>query len=430
MRLSNFVYAKRLDEHNEYTVVFHGLTMDVFLMETTLWRSLSESVTEKVDSNVRGFLEKHHILVNDNEDHSLLRDYRQKYIDELRPRIRHLYLLITSDCNLRCSYCRVPKAHVVMSATTSQKAIDLFARVRDKTLRPKITFYGGEPLLNWDVLAKSVLYAREKLGNEVEIALITNGTLLDKNKIEFIRKHSLTLGISCDGVNDSDNIFRKYADGSPAWNGIFQGVQTVAEEGYPFSVSCTLHRNNIYRLGEIVQEFPKKLQARGIAFNLLRGIPPGHPAYVPMLEQTKALIQVFPIMEKAGVYEDRLMRKVKSFVTKIPHLRDCSGMGRQIAIHPDGTITACHLTSQWGVLGSVKEGTLDWSELDKWAKRSPLLMPKCAHCPAILLCGGGCALTPLSRGLDFLDLDEEFCQHTFMILDWLLERIGKSMLKI
>jgi uncharacterized protein len=130
-------------------------------------------------------------------------------------------LLLTQQCNLRCSYCYVNKMPATMSLTTAEKIVDfIFARTpEDETIH--IGYFGGEPLLAFEEL-KGITRTIEGHPQfdpaRVELAIVTNGTLFSDVIVRFVSDHGIRFGISCDGPPHVHDRFRKIRDGSgSAW---------------------------------------------------------------------------------------------------------------------------------------------------------------------------------------------------------------------
>lgn len=126
-------------------------------------------------------------------------------------------LFLTMSCNLSCDYCYISKQNKDMNRDTLTKAIDFIFRKADSKERLDFGFFGGEPLLNWALLQEAVDLIEEKsenCSNDVRISLVTNGTLLNREILNYLKEHNIILQISCDGIPYVQDMFRKYADGS------------------------------------------------------------------------------------------------------------------------------------------------------------------------------------------------------------------------
>ena len=152
--------------------------------------------------------------------------------------IDHMCLVLTNECNLRCRYCIYsehyyysrPYSNRKMEFEVAKKAVDYYFRVNDKSIEynpyimPSIGFYGGEPLLAWDVIVKVVNYIKNKT-DKCLFSITTNGLLLDIEKIKFMLKNNFAISISLDGTKEEHD--RNRIDQSS--NGSFERVYNNLE---------------------------------------------------------------------------------------------------------------------------------------------------------------------------------------------------------
>ena len=151
----------------------------------------------------------------------------------------NICLNVTNDCNLSCEYCFVHQDKKYMTFDIAKKALDYvvnnFYILKEKKLdnrihNIKITFFGGEPLLCWnDIIVPLVLYAEEKYKDvEIIFTLTTNGILLDKNKLSFLKYHNIPFILSCDG-NEKASIKRVNKNGDNSFHILNKTIKTITE---------------------------------------------------------------------------------------------------------------------------------------------------------------------------------------------------------
>jgi uncharacterized protein len=138
------------------------------------------------------------------------------------PEVSFLELNIAEDCNIRCSYCCVGQGGFgadkgngrergVMDWDTARKAIDLLFIESLDSPEVHIRFFGGEPMMNWPIIQKGVLYGEEKArqaGKTISFSTVTNGTLLSDYVINFMNDHNFWVQISIDGTPEMHNAYR------------------------------------------------------------------------------------------------------------------------------------------------------------------------------------------------------------------------------
>lgn len=359
----------------------------------------------------------------------------------LRVSIGILYLLLTDQCNFRCDYCFVENAipplysFSQMTKKTAKAALDLFAKCvarNPQGHQPKgetIIFYGGEPLLNKKVFKFALEYIqllkeKEGLPPPIKVALNTNGSLIDEEVSELIVKHNVRPSISLDGPQEIQDQFRKGISGRGTFAETIRGYRLLQAKKVPVSISCTIGPHNIERLEEVFQWFVEDLAVQGLGFNLLLNTPQFMADTEYAKRATEKIIRCYEIARKHGIYEDRMMRKVKAFVHGKPHFIDCGGCGRQIVVAPDGQIGLCHayLGSRKYFVGNVPKdfNPLKHRDFIDWSQRSPINMPQCFDCEALGICGGGCVYNAEIENGSIWTIHKPFCVHTKTILQWLI----------
>ena len=152
-----------------------------------------------------------------------------------------LVLQVTQGCNLRCSYCAFTNGEGSrhhsskrMSWETAKKALDFFLRHTVDRNAVVISFYGGEPLLEFGLIKKCVAYADEIFeGKKHDFIMTTNATLLDDEKVDFLVEHKFRLTFSVDGPQKLHDKNRKFAkDGSGSFNTVIANIHRLLER-YP-----------------------------------------------------------------------------------------------------------------------------------------------------------------------------------------------------
>lgn len=166
-------------------------------------------------------------------------------------RLCNIVLLVSQSCNLRCRYCYAKGGdyggeQLLMQEQTLCCALEKLLPL--SAPRVTVSFFGGEPLLNLPLMRRAVGLARqlgEAAGRKMRFAMTTNGTLLDDEAIDFIRKHIDSLAVSLDGeaaVNDQERCFRQ-GNGS-VHSLVLESLARLRTVDVPFSLRATLTPNN------------------------------------------------------------------------------------------------------------------------------------------------------------------------------------------
>ncbi|MDO8435118.1 MAG: radical SAM protein [bacterium] len=432
LKRNPFLHIIPLDD--EYVALYNSLNLEVvFLRRGFLERYEHDGhllITEEISEEMLKILRDHDFFIPDDSDGlDLLRGY-QKALEE--PAVNILYLLLSDACNIRCAYCYflggMPEKyhHSMMTMETARVAIELFARSVKKSraaghIDQQVVIYGGEPTLNKAVLIETLehidaLKAQEALPQSLSVTLNTNGILLDEEILQQCRKSGAVVAISIDGPKYIHDKMRVRLSGEGTFDSVIRSYRLAQRVGVNLGICVTIDHHNIFHMREIVEWLGTELGAHGMGFNILiehNGATDGAPNYADIVAHE--LIESFKIARVRGIYEDRMMRRVKNFMDKTPVLSDCGGCGLQVVVGPDGKIGTCQAFC--GEKRFFVDEPLESFEPERhpfwkqWRRRSPLRTEKCFGCIALGNCGGGCPYNAYRLHGDINALDERFCAH-------------------
>jgi uncharacterized protein len=257
-----------------------------------------------------------------------------------------LTLSLTHACNLRCTYCYTgEKRAVAMSRETAARALDMAFAVRES--RVQLGFFGGEPLLEWDLLTWCTEQA-EALAAERSIQLMptltTNGILLDPDRLRWLRNHRFHLGLSIDGNRAMHDITRRHADGTSSFEACLRGLERSLEVFPDVEVITVLDPANISHCAEGVRFLVREKGVRSISLN-----PNFHASWPEeALVQWQSAFATLGDLYLAAYRSDRPIY-LNFMDTKIvtglkggyEHHDRCSYGEREIAVAPSGRIYPC-----------------------------------------------------------------------------------------
>lgn len=359
--------------------------------------------------------------------------------------IRHTYFVPVSDCNLRCAYCFVededrggfPTGR--MTSDVARKSLDIFAKLTENADKISLTFYGGEPLMNPNVVHESMHYIRKlerdgRFKKPVDVTLLTNGTLITDKTVETVLATKTNVAISIDGPRHIHDAARINTRNKGTFDGAVRGFKAMQAAGVNPGVSCTLTRHNIDLIEDVVDFIVKELSPPGIGFNiLLPRARTGNPLDVDHDYAAKQLILAFKRLREHGVYEDRIMRRVIPFTETQFHFKDCMGVGGQVVFTPQGIIGPCqaylgidkffplNVDALHDRLSSINsENIYEEPLFREWRYRFPLNMKGCYDCFAIAVCGGGCPYASEVNHGSIWSIDERICYQAKTTLEWMI----------
>jgi len=434
-------------------VVFHSLSMLPIFINAELLpfvaslrsgQDLQNFQPNSPQADLFACLDRYGMLVDVNADeYELVREIANEHLGT--PRISVLYLVVTDDCNFACSYCAVesrfaePTVHTRLTASHASQAILLFRKYVDRSApRPRIVFYGGEPMLNFELIKSATnlvehLIKRGDLPQTTRIHVITNGSLLTDQSATWLAQHQIQVSVSMDGRQFAHDSSRKLRSGHGTFDLALRGYRCLQSKGIRPSISWTITEENVDHLLPDVEWIVDELDPPAMGFTI-RIDTPGHVRTTDrfVMEATQALLACFQLLRSRGISEDRVTRKARSLASGQIWIKDCAGCGNQLVISPHGRIGVCQA---YTATGSCFPGDLNQSEpfnpsLDpvfrEWSNRSPLSMPACYSCIALGNCGGGCPAGAECVSGSIWCPDERFCVFSRATLEWLIWDIHKQ----
>jgi uncharacterized protein len=399
-------------------------------------------------------LAKYKILVKtSDEDEKVLHFIRAKVPE---PSVDVCYFILSEQCNLACKYCflgnnnpkkRAKFAKESMTKATAEKALMFFIHQIEISNndfinnKPHIIFYGGEPLINFEVLeyvASRVQDLKPHIEciKNIELSVVTNGVLLDDFKIKRLKELNVSIAVSIDGCTEEANALRVDRIGKPSFIQVITALDKARKMGADFSFSITLTDETIKDKQEIL-DLIIRYGVKGLGFNILMS----DDSFKLTDEYNEAaaqfIIDMFVELRKIGVYEDRMMRKLNAFSKAQVYFSDCAATsGAQIVITPDGSVGICHgcLSDRKYFVSSVEDTSFNARTnpvFIEWSKLTPINRDECLSCEALGICGGGCPINALyaKDGNTIHSLDERFCVHAKKTLDFLIKDLYRIIIQ-
>ena len=388
-----------------------------------------------------------------DEDDKVLSFIRKKIPS---PAVNVCYMILSEQCNLACKYCFLGNNDTEkrcnftlenMTKETADKAISFFIRqiklsgLDTEENKPVVIFYGGEPMVNFEVL----VYIAEKFNDlrliepcvkNVELSMVTNGLLLTEERILKLKELGVSIAISVDGFTEEANSMRVDVSGKPVFLRILSVLDKCKELGVSVALSVTLSEETIKSTDDILK-LVDKYGIQSFGFNIMMS---SDSFVLPESYNEKAaqfIIDAFVELRKRGIYEDRMMRKLKAFSKAQVYFSDCAATaGGQVVIAPNGQVGICH-----GCLHDKKYFVSNIDDRDfnavkdenyiEWSQLSPVNHKECLDCPALGICGGGCPINAmyLKPGNTIHSLDERFCVHSKKTLEFLIKDLYRIILE-
>ena len=415
-------------------MIYHSLKMVSEDITGATCDEMANSLTEINPSMEQILKGKGFIVENDDADDKTLNDCRKEILE---PYISTAYFFLTKNCNLACRYCFERQSETknssegVMSFDVFNRGLDFFQRLinldKDRfNERKTIIFYGGEPFHNKKLLFSAIteIQNRIKKGDlpvQSKMLVVTNGTLMNDEDIQFIKKNGVTVTFSLDG-NRQASANRVYPDGETlAWDKATETFKKCVEAGIDLNIACTLSPETIARQKEVLDYFIR-IGATNIGFNVIldNDIIQLNTDYDD--KAADFVTTAYRTLSDNNITENRTRRRLDVFKHKHPCLFDCNAAGgRQIAIAPNGDIGICHehIMDKKHFITTIDDMEFDpkqSAEYKMWNKRSPLYIDSCQNCIALGVCGGGCVINSERKHDSIFIPDQRFCKQTISIL--------------
>ena len=328
--------------------------------------------------------------------------------------IKSMCLNVSHLCNLRCEYCFADGgtyngAAENMSLDVALKAIDMIVSKSANRHNLEVDFFGGEPLLNFDVVKKTVEYARsiEKAHNKnFRFTITTNAMLLNDEIIDFFNKEMYNVVVSIDGRRSVHDCVSKTASGKGSFD-------TAIKNALRFK---QLRKGQYYIRGTYTalnKDFSKDvLFLNDLGFDQLSiepvVLPENHRLAIKKedIEQLKAeydkLAEAYVERRKGEKWFNffHFMLDIYNGPCESKRLVGCGAGNDYVAVAPNGNIYPCHQFDgeKDYVIGNVLDGTFN-TEIPKFfAENNLLKKDKCRNCWAKYYCSGGCAANAIKYG--------------------------------
>lgn len=322
--------------------------------------------------------------------------------------IKAICLNVSHDCNLRCEYCFASKGDFkcqreLMSLETAKKAVDFLIKKSEGIKNLEMDFFGGEPLMNFNVVKATVEYARsleKKYNKNFRFTITTNGILLDDQKIDFINKEMYDVVLSLDGRKKVNDKFRVTKANQGSYDLVVSKFKKLVNErkGKQYYVRGTYTTENLdfsedvmhlYNLGfnEISMEpaLSEDKFSYAIDESNLKEILAEHE------KLCKKLIELKKNGEPINFFNFNINLDNGPCISK--RLKGCGFGNDYVAITPNGDIYPCHqlVGEEKFIMGNINSDTFNLELKNEFLKLSVYHKDECKKCWARFYCCGGCS---------------------------------------
>ena len=338
-------------------------------------------------------------------------DIYEKSIDAFKNRetvVKALCLHIAHDCNFKCRYCFAGEGEYhgrreLMSFEVGKKALDFLVANSGSRVNLEVDFFGGEPLMNWQVVKDLVAYGRsleEPHHKKFRFTLTTNGMLLDDDIMDFANKEMANIVLSIDGRKEVNDRMRPLVGGQGSYDLIVPKFKKVAE---------SRNQTNYYVRGTFTH-FNKDFAAdvchlADLGFKQSSVEPVGAPASADYALAESDIPELLAEYDKLAVEMIKRRREGRGFnffhfmidleggPCVYKRLSGCGSGTEYLAVTPWGDLYPCHqfVGQEDFLMGNVDDGVTNTDIRERFKTCNVYSKEKCKNCFAKFYCSGGCA---------------------------------------
>lgn len=396
----------------------NGLQNREAVMEKLADRYQTEKVIEAYEE-VK-YLVENEILYSKESDFVNF-DYNKENI------IKAMCLHVAHDCNLKCKYCFASQGNFkgersMMSLETGKKALEFLAKSSGNRRNLEVDFFGGEPLMNFQVVKDLVAYGRElekTYHKNFRFTITTNGVLLDEDKMGFINENMENIVLSLDGRKPVNDEMRLTVSGDGSYDVILPKIKQMVElrGDKDYYVRGTFTNKNT-DFGKDALEFHhngfKKISIEPV-------VAPDEMDYALRAEHIEEVLREYEDFSKQYIKLKRndpefsffhFMIDLDQGPCVIKRSVGCGAGSEYIAVTPEGEIYPCHqfVGEKKFLLGEIESGINNADIRERFKNANVYTKKECRECWARFYCSGGCHANAFYAHGDILKPYEIGCE--------------------
>lgn len=427
----------RVRRKSGLVALFHDLHPSPIYLPDGEWVGLTTgSIGDIPQEILDGLLAKKLVINSVEEDEAEYRLVSAKLLKKLNQPVI-LYLMLSQRCNFGCRYCpakaSLSQAEKCLSRDNAIAGVNLWLdhlrEVADPEIDYYVIFYGGEPLLNCEVMEDVLVYLKGLRENgalptsRIFLMVTTNGSLVNDNFLRLCREYDLLVAVGLDGPPEINDIYRPDAGGKSTYERTVEAINDLVNHRVKTFASVTITPHNIDQL-ESYSQFFEGLGVEKFGFNFLKGKALLEIVGVDGLDRYyhQAAQAVIANAKHHGDYQ--MEKKIEAFDGQDFFPVDCTCYGNQLVVLANGQVSNCPFARE--ELGAVQVLASDFriwntSVVTEWRKRLPLYHPGFREDDFKSLCGAGCAWGCRELTGNLMAMDESsrvFTQEVFNELIW------------
>lgn len=396
LRLEDKFFPYKIKNVNGINYFYNILTNAIFEMDNDSEKVFVQNKDIEEYPELKKFCENNFILKTEDNIKRIEEVYKKSVYKKCSSKIKGMTLMVSQRCNLRCRYCYGDEGEYKnqgeMELEIAIKALKMLLKETDEK-DIFICFFGGEPLMNYELIRDFVSYL-EKNSNfdrNIHYSMTTNLTLLNSEIKNFINDKNIKLTVSLDGDKNSNDLNRFYKNGTGIYDKVVKNINELEKNVLVRSTICP---NNL-DINKSVRHLTETLGFSRVAWaeadNLL-----SEEDYKIMADSYIGLIDYIDELIKACKYDEvkkyhMFCNILKRFSKDGMRVKGCGAGNNMFTVDIDGKMYPCHrfvgLTDF--VIGDINKEKYDSDKefLTGWDLAN---FSECSTCIARNSCGGGC----------------------------------------
>lgn len=337
-----------------------------------------------------------------------------------QPVVKALCLHIAHDCNLSCKYCFAEEGEYhgsrsFMSAEIGKKALEFLIESSGNRRNLEVDFFGGEPLMNFDVVKEIVSYGRELEKNcnkTFRFTLTTNGVLLTDDVIDYVNEHMVNVVLSIDGRKETNDRMRKTLNDKSSYDIILPNFKNLVQKRGQknYYVRGTFTRNNLDFKDDVLHMYEQGFKE--ISIEPVVASP--EQSYSIREEDIKTICDEYEALAKEMLSLQKQNKEFNFFHFMIDlsggpcvakRVTGCGAGTEYLAVTPTGELYPCHqfVGDKEFLMGTLETGVTNTQKTTDFDKCNVLTKEECGTCFAKYYCSGGCAANAHQHSGNILD---------------------------